>query len=102
MSLIAYPESFPIEALVLLRDKVKGSDVSTAKLTQAAWNVIGYGLSLGLPVKDQIQPVGSTPDESGSDLTNLSDLINGHESGATNFPIALVALAVKIALKFLL
>lgn len=102
MSLVAYPESFPIEALVLLRDKIKGEDVPVSKLSNAAWNVVGYGLSLGLPVKDQMQPVGAAADESLADLSDLNELIEGHESGSTNFPIALVALALKIALKFLL
>lgn len=102
MSLVAYPESFPIEALVLLRDKVKGDDVPVSKLTNAAWNVVGYGLSLGLGIKDQIQPVGAANDESLADLSDLNELITGHENGGTSFPIALIALAVKIALKFLL
>lgn len=102
MSLVAYPESFPIEAFILLKDKVKGSNISAAALTNAAWNVVGYGLSLGLPIKDQVQPIGAGPDDPEEDEKVLTQLIEGHEAGGANFPIALVALAVRIALKFLL
>jgi len=101
MSLLAYPDSFPLEAFGLLRDKLKGNDVTVSKLTNAAWNVVGYGLSLGLPIKDQVQPIGASSDDS-ADIATLDELIAGHESGAANFPIALVALALKIALRFLL
>lgn len=45
MALTPYPPSLPIEAIMIIIDKLRGSIVPTNDLILASWNLVGYGLS---------------------------------------------------------
>lgn len=45
MSMTPYPVGLPTEAIMILIDKLRGSDVQTNDLILAAWNLAGYALN---------------------------------------------------------
>ncbi len=50
-TLYAYPESLPTHAFAVLVDAVRGTmpPEGTTHVVHAAWEVLGFGLSMGLP-----------------------------------------------------
>lgn len=49
--MIPYPESFPVGALTMVLDKLRGHPIPTGDLVHAAWNVAGYALGQALPTE---------------------------------------------------
>lgn len=45
MALTPYPVGLPTEAIMILIDKLRGSNVGNNDLLLASWNLVGYGLS---------------------------------------------------------
>lgn len=116
--LVAYPASFPLEALQIFKDKLTGGSATNAECGLAGWNVVGYGLSIGLPVPQSIGAFGATDEPEADQIAALDALISGGKSlieikgadanhnaqelHAVGFPVGLFAIALKLAVKFLL
>lgn len=101
--MLDFPKSLPTDAVLLFLDKVRGKPVDLPILAKAAWNIVGYGLSLSLP---EVLPVGAT---AGEELTEEEALVyvldHAQNDGVLKQagPLAMFALsiALKLAVKFL-
>lgn len=79
--MVDYPVSLPVDALKILGQKVVSpNSVNNAEAAKAGWNVLGYGLSRGLPVadvQDTTNPIGAM--DQGAAIATL--LENGDTEG---------------------
>jgi hypothetical protein len=68
--MVAYPDSFPSDALLMVLDKLRGTGapVTTADLTLGAWNVAGYALSQALPVQTIVGTWSPTEETSDAEV----------------------------------
>lgn len=100
--MVQYPFDMPTDALMLMLDKVRGKDVETSKLLNAAWNVAGYGLGKWQPTKDQL-PFGDAPEPTDEEALELliSSQASSQEPAQGVLLGLVIGMAVKLALKFL-
>lgn len=98
--MIDYPKTMPVDALMLMLDKVRGNPVSTPEMIQGAWNVAGYGLSLALPIPAVIGEAGDLSDEAALEqlIAHASD---PQVAGFGILPAIAISMAIKLALKLL-
>jgi hypothetical protein len=94
--LLEYPKQVPQTAIYLFLDEVRGKHHPVPDLVNAGWNLVGYGLHLGLP---QVQPVGATADEMSDEDALVYMLDNLQDPGTAAQAGPLAALALSIVLK---
>lgn len=93
-----YPKSVPQDAIYLFLDEVRGKHHPVPDLVNAGWNLVGFGLHLGLP---QVQPVGATADEQLSEeaaLVYVLDHLQDPGTAAQAGPLAAIALSIVLKL----
>ena len=101
--MVDFPKALPTDAVLLFLDKVRGKPVDLPVLAKAGWNLVGYGIGLGLP---EVLPVGAT---AGEDMTEEAALVyildHAQNDGVLKQagPLAMLALsiALKLVVKFL-
>lgn len=101
--MIEYPKAMPMDALMLLLDKVRGNPVSVAELVQGAWNISGYGLGLALPLPSVIGAAGDLSDEQALETLIQYCKDNGDEkvSSAGVLPAIALSIVIKLAIRLL-
>lgn len=101
--MIEYPKAMPMDALMLLLDKVRGNPVSVAELVQGAWNISGYGLGLALPLPSVIGAAGDLSDEQALETLIQYCKDNGDEkvSSVGVLPAIALSIVIKLAIRLL-
>ena len=103
--LLPYPNVFPQEALMMMLDKFRGKEVAVPDLVNAAWNVLGYGLSQSLGggqiVAGEVEALSKMTDEE-----VIASVLQQHGAdvsspGVVGVGIVPMLLIAKIALKVL-
>lgn len=102
--MVQYPVDMPTESLMLMLDKVRGKDVESSRLLNAAWNVAGYGLGKWQPIRPDgtYGFAGNMTEEAAleSMLASESEPLDGEP--AQGIVIGLViGVVVKLALRLL-
>lgn len=99
--MIEYPKAMPVDALMLMLDKVRGNPVSMAEVVQGAWNISGYGLGLALPLPSVIGEAGELSDEAA--LESLIQYAKQEEgvSGVGILPALALSVVIKLAIRLL-
>jgi hypothetical protein len=103
--LASYPTEFPTEALTMVLDCVRGHAVPIPELTNAAWNVIGYGLGQVMPGGPMVAGINPIPEATDEELL-VYTIENGVPPPADNGIVqgiipwsSIVMLAIKLILK---
>lgn len=103
--MVPYPADFPVGALTMLLDKVRGRDIPLADLAHGAWNVQGYAQKQIFPGGPMIAAVPAGWEDSSNDEAVLEYAIrNGVEPPAEDGVVRGVIpwiLVAKVALKIL-
>lgn len=100
--MIEYPKAMPVDALMLLLDKVRGNPVTMAEVVQGAWNISGYGLGLALPLPSVIGAAGDLSDESAlEELIKYSQQDTDQAIGAGILPAMALSIVIKLAIRLL-
>lgn len=100
--MIEYPKVMPVDALMLMLDKVRGNPVSMAEVVQGAWNISGYGLGLALPLPSVIGAAGDLSDENALEaLIQYSQQEADQVSSAGILPAMALSIVIKLAIRLL-
>jgi hypothetical protein len=100
--MIEYPKAMPVDALMLMLDKVRGNPVSMAEVVQGAWNISGYGLGLALPLPSVIGAAGDLSDENALEaLIQYSQQEVDQVSSAGILPAMAFSIVIKLAIRLL-
>jgi hypothetical protein len=100
--MIEYPKTMPVDALMLMLDKVRGNPVSMAEVVQGAWNISGYGLGLALPLPSVIGAAGDLSDETALEtLIQYSQQEADQVSSAGILPALALSVVIKLAIRLL-
>jgi len=102
--MVRYPTDFPTDAAsVIVKNFRGGTIVSDAPATaEAAWNLVGYGLSASIGSPEQQQVFGSTPGELSGDMPSDEEMVAKLEAHENTPKGQLVAGAFPIPPKLLI
>ena len=96
MTMVAYPNELPLDAVAVLLGYVKGKAPATSDAVKAAWNVIGYGLGKGLPTQEAY---GDSVDP--NEEAALESLLSDSDAPQGILISVAIGVAIKIAMRII-
>ena len=97
MTMVAYPNELPLDAVGVLLGYVKGKVPAVGVAAHAAWNIVGYGLDRGLPMG--IEPFGDSVDP--NDEAALESLLAESDAPQGILISVAIGVAIKVAMRIL-
>lgn len=109
MSMTPYPVGLPTEAIMILIDKLRGSDVQNNDLILAAWNLAGYALNQITPnveprmslLSDNASAENVSTEEAIASLESLLPQSSNAEGGNEKWR-KILGIAIKIVISLIL